>query len=55
VIGPEPPDIQHATSSDLWHADSYYAVEGIVDERETPEGAREFKVRWRGYGPEHDT
>ena len=54
-IGPEPSGIPHATSADLWHADSYYAVEGIVDERKTPEGNSEYKVRWRGYGPEHDT
>jgi transposase len=54
-IGQEPPGIPHATSTDLWHADSYYAVEGIVDERKTPEGNSEYKVRWRGYGPEHDT
>jgi hypothetical protein len=54
-IGPEPSDIPHAKSTELWHADSYYAVEGIVDERKTPEGTSEYKVRWRGYGPEHDT
>lgn len=35
--------------------DKQYEVEAIVDHRGTHPTNYEYKVRWKGYGPEHDT
>lgn len=32
-----------------------YEVESIVDHRQNGQSEREYKVRWRGYGPSDDT
>jgi transposase len=47
-IGPQPPGIPHAQSTDLWDSDSYHAVEAVVGERQN--GNRtEYLIKWRGY------
>jgi hypothetical protein len=47
-IGPEPPGIPHAESTDLWDFDSYHAVEAVVGERQNG-NTTEYLVKWHGF------
>ena len=37
------------------HEEKQYEVEAILDKREDEDGVVEYKIRWKGYGPDEDT
>ena len=52
--GPKPVGVDETEPEVGFVRDDVYAAEAIVDERQRS-GHREFRLRWKGYGPESDT
>jgi hypothetical protein len=53
-LTPEPPGLEHRNFDDLFDSEAFAEVERIVQERKAKNQA-EYLIRWKGFGPEHDT
>ena len=55
-LGPEPPDLRETMPDSITKVQdgTLWEIDGIVEHRRTRNGATEYLVRYKGYGPEYD-